>query len=126
MAARGYKTYRAGTALVIGAPDEIDIANQQQLEDVAVRGLARGPVVVDLTATTFLAISTLRVLVRCQRASEQSGCPFVLAAVCTSVLDLLVLAQLSDQLRIYPSVDAAQRALQGGLELFADKLPRHP
>lgn len=121
MAVCAFTSYRAGAGLVIVAPGEVDLSNQQQLEDIGVRALLHGPVVVDFAATNFLAISALRVLVRTQRVSVQTGCPFVLAAVSSSVLDLLSLAELRAHFRISPSVEAAQRAAQGGFERFADK-----
>jgi anti-anti-sigma factor len=62
---------------VVGAPVEIDVATVREFEREALRVLdaSDGRIVIDLSATTFMDVSGVRVIARVtRRASELAGC----------------------------------------------------
>ena len=75
-------------------------------------GLAKGPVVVDLSSATFLGVSVLRSLVECHDTAIEIRRPLVLAAAPSSVERMLSVARAHENLPLTRSVVAGLDAVR--------------
>lgn len=103
---------KTGEVVVVDVRGEVDIQNQQRFERAVVSGLARGAVVVDLSQMTFLAISALRCMSRCQRTALRMRRPLVFAAAPAPVTRLLSVAGMDEELPMADSVASGLETIQ--------------
>jgi anti-anti-sigma factor len=96
-----------GAVLVVRAEGEIDLSNADDLGAALASDEARtsSAVILDLLGVAFMDSSGLRVVLLAQRELEPE---LVLALQPGSpIVRLLELAEVSDRIRIFPSVEAA-------------------
>jgi anti-sigma B factor antagonist len=94
---------------VVTLPDEIDLANADQVGRELDAALAPGvaTVVADMTATRFCDTSGVRMLVLAHQRAAASGAELRVVIPSASVLRVLAITKVDTVLRIYPSLEDA-------------------
>jgi anti-sigma B factor antagonist len=94
---------------VIVLPDEIDAANSKQIGDTLAAAAQRGlPILVaDMTFTTFIDSSGIRVVLQAYRVMRASGTELRFVIPAPHVLRTLAITGVDRMLPIYPSLGAA-------------------
>ena len=93
--------------VVLKATGELDLATQDQFEQVVAGHLDSSPVVVDLSGVEFVDISALRSLVICHGLAGTSGHELFYADASRQALRLLSVAELDSVLPMRLSVAEA-------------------
>jgi anti-anti-sigma factor len=108
----GVETHTVGEISVLAVRGELDGDSRAPLQEAVLAGLAKGPVVVDLSSATFLGVSVLRSLVECHDTAIEIRRPLVLAAAPSSVERMLSVARAHDNLPLTRSVVAGLDAVR--------------
>ena len=91
---------------VVEVAGEIDIAAQRHLRDVIDEARSRGRrLVIDLSETTFMDSTGLRVLLEAWRDQTAAGSEMVLRAPSPAVRTLFEVTRVGDTLPIEPATD---------------------
>lgn len=97
--------------VVVHAAGEIDLASapklREALDGIEVRPAAKGPVVLDLTAVTFLGSVGLSLLVEHSRRHRDAGGVLRVVAGNRFVARAIVMTGLSDVLTVFDTLDEA-------------------
>jgi anti-sigma B factor antagonist len=98
---------REGTRIVLTLSGELDLATAPEFEAHAVGALAQGadPLVVDLSALTFMDSSGLRVLLAGHEPAQQDGRRFVVVHGSSAVDRIFALTNVEDALTVVRSLD---------------------
>lgn len=108
----GVEAHAVGDIQVLAVRGELDGDSRVPLQEAVLAGLAKGPVVVDLSSATFLGVSVLRSLVQCHDTAIEHRRPLVLAAAPSSVVRMLSVAHAHDNLPLTRSVVAGLDAVR--------------
>jgi anti-sigma B factor antagonist len=97
---------------VVTMPDEIDIANAEDVRDTLLAVLNQGitTLIVDLTQTTFCACSGAAAFARAQQRARASGGQVRLVARAPIVRRLLAITRVDHLIPVYDSLSAARAA----------------
>ena len=99
---------------IVAVAGEIDVASAPAFEDAlaaAVRDRDQAGVCVDLTDVTFMDSSGLSALVRAVERHKRLGSSLAVATSDSRITTLFEVSRLDHVLRLYPTRDAAVRAL---------------
>lgn len=101
-----------GRAHVVRARGEIDLGSSDELKRAVAQavGRERNPVIVDLTAVTFMDSTGLAILLNAQRRLTRQQRALLLVCHDGPVRQLLRLAQLDGTFAVYPTLGDAERA----------------
>lgn len=102
-------TPRAGAAVVVALPREIDLANAGRVGEDLAAAFAPGIslVVADMSGTKFCDTSGIRELVMAHKRAKASNIGFRVVAGPGEVRRILEILGLDTVLAIYPQLDAA-------------------
>jgi anti-sigma B factor antagonist len=100
------ETHPGGTSIV-RVNGELDMATTPELQEVVDRVEPAGKLVIDLTSTTFLDSSAVRLLVATARASGEAGGAVSLVASDAGILRVLEIAAVDTMLPVHPTLEAA-------------------
>jgi anti-sigma B factor antagonist len=97
---------------VVTMPDEIDIANAEDVRDTLLAVLNRGitTLIVDLTGTTFCACAGAAAFARAHQRARASGAQVRLVARAPIVRRLLALTSVDHLMPVFDSLSAAREA----------------
>lgn len=97
---------------VVTMPDEIDIANAEDVRDTLLAVLNRGitTLIVDLTDTTFCACAGAAAFARAHQRARASGAQVRLVACAPIVRRLLALTSVDHLMPVFDSLSAARAA----------------
>ncbi|HEX5291557.1 MAG TPA: STAS domain-containing protein [Streptosporangiaceae bacterium] len=97
---------------VVTMPDEIDIANAEDVRDTLLAVLNRGitTLIVDLTGTTFCARAGAAAFARAHQRARASGAQVRLVARAPIVRRLLALTSVDHLMPVFDSLSAAREA----------------
>ena len=97
---------------VVTMPDEIDIANAEDVRDTLLAVLNQGitTLIIDMTQTTFCACAGAAAFARAQQRARASGGQVRLVARAPIVRRLLAITSLDHLLPVFDSVSAARAA----------------
>jgi anti-sigma B factor antagonist len=97
---------------VVTMPDEIDIANAEDVRDTLLAVLNQGvtTLIVDLTQTTFCACAGAAALARAQQRARASGAQVRLVARAPIVRRLLAITSVDQLMPVFDSLSAARAA----------------
>ena len=114
--------------VVLRASGDLDLQTQDEFERVVGRHLQSSPVIVDLSAVDFLAISALRSLIVCHRLAGSLGHELHYAGPSQQTLRLLSISGLDALLPVASSVTEAiadSPVAVGSADGVADQPGRH-
>jgi len=101
----------AGGGVVVHAAGEIDLGSasklREALDGIEARPAARGPVVLDLTAVTFIGSVGLSLLVEHNQRHRDAGGVLRVVAGNRFVARAIVMTGLSDVLTVFDTLDEA-------------------
>ncbi len=107
----GLTTERHGPSLVVTVDGEVDLSTcdvlEKQLEEALHEVSPPHPLVIDLSAVTFLGSSGLAVLLNAQKVGARRGTPLRLVATQRAVCRPVEAVGLSDALPLHGTVVAA-------------------
>jgi anti-anti-sigma factor len=118
------ETHTVGDVQVLAVRGELDRETQDRFQTSVLDALSQGPVVVDLSNTTFMGVSVLRSLVQCHNSAIRSRRPMVLAAAPTSVERMLTVVHAHDKVPLTRSVVAGLEAV-GRLDALWNRTRAH-
>ena len=97
---------------VVTMPDEIDIANAEDVRDTLLAVLNQGitTLIVDLTQTTFCACAGAAAFARAQQRARASGAEVRLVARAPIVRRLLAITRVDHLVPVFDSLGAARAA----------------
>jgi anti-anti-sigma factor len=98
-----------GEAAVITLPEEIDIANSEQVREELLSLLNRGPAVliVDMAETTFCDSAGVNALVRAHKRATANGAEIRLVVTSLGVQRVLAITGVDRLIPVYPSMTAS-------------------
>jgi len=98
-----------GTAAIVNAEGDLDMATASMLSKALADAEAAGPerVVLDMSGVAFLASAGMTVLAEHHQRCQELGVPFVVVNPNRSTLRTLELTGMSDLLTIVPGIDHA-------------------
>ncbi|WP_326943806.1 STAS domain-containing protein [Amycolatopsis sp. NBC_00348] len=100
---------RRGSAVVVAVADELDLLTVPEFSRTltAIQAAAAGPVVLDLTAVTFLDSSGINAIVRASRDADDNPTRLRVVADGPTVLKTIQLAGAHELITLVPTVDDA-------------------
>jgi anti-sigma B factor antagonist len=105
----GFPIEVVGSVPVVTAPDEIDVTNAEELRAALFRasGDGSGPLVVDLTGTTFCDSAAIHALVDAHRRARAEGGQVLLAMSGTAVPRIFEITGVDRVIPRFPDVAEA-------------------
>lgn len=104
----GIRTRSLGGLPVVSAPDEIDMANADELGEALLSALDGSPAVVaDMSQTTFCDSSGLNTLIQASKKAAARGGELRIAACTPPVRRLLAVTGMDQRLHLFASVPDA-------------------
>jgi anti-sigma B factor antagonist len=110
----GIRVWSLGGVPVLTAPDEIDIANADELAEALLAASdGHAVTVADLSETMFCDSSGLNALIQVSVKAASSGAELRLAAASANVLRLLTVTGMDRKLRLFATVPEAVATKSG-------------
>ena len=96
------------TATVVAFNGDVDLDNSREARDVLLKCVGRGmPILVDLSAVTYIDSSGVAALVESLQTARKRGCELSLVSASESCMRVLQLARLDKVFPIFPDMETA-------------------